>query len=167
MTSNAHESADKPVGMPVVRKIEFSDLTAALSAGAKDFLAAPMFGLFFGGFFALGGLLMVLFIAKLDMHYMIYPLAIAFPLLGPFAAVGLYEVSRDHQTGPGADLERCAGVCVGAKGPRTVDHGIRDAVHHVGVDVPGAPAGGDLPRSEVVFDAWAVFSTSSFTRRKG
>jgi uncharacterized membrane protein len=99
MTSNAHESADKPAGMPVVRKIEFSDLMAALSAGAKDFLAAPMFGLFFGGFFALGGLLMVLFIAKLDMHYMIYPLAIAFPLLGPFAAVGLYEVSRDIKQG--------------------------------------------------------------------
>ena len=99
MTSNVQENAGKPAGMPEVRTIEFSDLMAAFTAGVKDFLAAPLFGLFFGGFFAIGGLLMVLFIARLDMHYMIYPLAIAFPLIGPFAAVGLYEVSRDIEQG--------------------------------------------------------------------
>jgi uncharacterized membrane protein len=85
--------------MPVVRTIGMNDVKAAFSAGVKDFARAPLFGLFFGGFYALGGILAVAFAVKLDMHYMIYPLAIGFPLVGPFIAVGLYEVSRCLQEG--------------------------------------------------------------------
>ncbi len=99
MTTDAEADAGRPPAMPVVRSISFDDVKAALSAGVKDFFAAPLFGLFFGAFYALGGLLLVLFIARLDMHYMIYPLAIGFPLVGPFIAVGLYEVSRGIQRG--------------------------------------------------------------------
>ena len=98
--------ADKPQGstrsgstMPVIRNIGMDDLRAAFSAGVGDFIRAPLFGLFFGGFYALGGLLAVAFAVKFDMHYMIYPLAIGFPLVGPFIAVGLYEVSRCLQEG--------------------------------------------------------------------
>ncbi len=80
--------------MPVVRHIGLDDVRAAFVAGVRDFSRAPLFGLFFGGFYALGGLLAVAFVARLDMHYMIYPLAIGFPLVGPFIAVGIYEVSR-------------------------------------------------------------------------
>lgn len=85
--------------MPVVRNIGLGDIRAAFVAGVTDFFRAPLFGLFFGGFYALGGLLAVALIARLDMHYMIYPLAIGFPLVGPFVAVGLYEVSRCLQEG--------------------------------------------------------------------
>jgi uncharacterized membrane protein len=85
--------------MPKVNTIGLADVRAAVMAGVKDFARAPLFGLFFGGVFALGGLLVVAFIARLDMHYMIYPLAIGFPLVGPFIAVGLYEVSRCLQEG--------------------------------------------------------------------
>jgi uncharacterized membrane protein len=99
MTTDAGADAGRPPAMPVVRTISFDDVKAAFSAGVKDFMAAPLFGLFFGAFYSLGGLLMVLFIARLDMHYMIYPLAIGFPLVGPFIAVGLYEVSRGIQRG--------------------------------------------------------------------
>jgi len=80
--------------MPVVRTIGMNDIKAAFVGGIRDFTRAPLFGLFFGGFYALGGLLAVAFVAQLDMHYMIYPLAIGFPLVGPFVAVGIYEVSR-------------------------------------------------------------------------
>ena len=83
--------------MPVVRQIGLGDIRAAFAAGVGDFRRAPLFGLFFGGFYALGGLLVVAFIARLDMHYMIYPFAIGFPLVGPFVAVGLYDVSRRLQ----------------------------------------------------------------------
>lgn len=85
--------------MPVVRTIGMNDIKAAFAAGMGDFARAPLFGLFFGGFYALGGLLAVAFVARLDMHYLIYPLAIGFPLVGPFVAVGLYEVSRCLQEG--------------------------------------------------------------------
>ncbi|WP_108883686.1 DUF2189 domain-containing protein [Anderseniella sp. Alg231-50] len=85
--------------MPVVRRIGLADIRAAFVAGVGDFFRAPLFGLFFGGFYALGGLLVVALIARLDMHYMIYPLAIGFPLVGPFVAVGIYEVSRCLQDG--------------------------------------------------------------------
>ena len=85
--------------MPVVRNIGMDDIRAAFSAGVRDFARAPLFGLFFGGFYALGGWLAVAFAAKFDMHYMIYPLAIGFPLVGPFVAVGIYEVSRCLQEG--------------------------------------------------------------------
>ncbi len=85
--------------MPIVRRIGLSDLKMAFAAGLRDFFQAPLFGLFFGGFYALGGLLAVAFVARLDMHYMIYPLAIGFPLVGPFVAVGIYEVSRSLQDG--------------------------------------------------------------------
>ena len=80
--------------MPVVRIIGMDDLRVAFKSGVSDFVRAPLFGLFFGGFYALGGLLAVAFAVQFDMHYMIYPLAIGFPLVGPFVAVGLYEVSR-------------------------------------------------------------------------
>jgi uncharacterized membrane protein len=99
MTSDANAGAQMPPAMPVVRTIGFDDLKAAFSAGVKDFMAAPLFGLFFGAFYALGGLAIVMFISSLEMHYMIYPLAIGFPLVGPFIAVGLYEVSRGIQRG--------------------------------------------------------------------
>lgn len=85
--------------MPKVQLIGFGDLKAVLVAGVKDFARAPLFGLFFGGICVLGGLLAIAFVSRFDMHYMIYPLAIGFPLVGPFVAVGLYEVSRYLQEG--------------------------------------------------------------------
>ena len=85
--------------IPKVQHIGFGDLKAVLVAGVKDFARAPLFGLFFGGIYVLGGLLAIAFVSRFDMHYMIYPLAIGFPLVGPFVAVGLYEVSRCLQEG--------------------------------------------------------------------
>jgi uncharacterized membrane protein len=58
-----------------------------------------MFGIFFGAIYAIGGLLIVQSLFVWDMSWMIYPVAIGFPLIGPFAAAGLYEVSRRLQAG--------------------------------------------------------------------
>lgn len=41
---------------PVVRRIGVHDVVEAFVAGLRDFQAAPLFGLFFGGLYALGGL---------------------------------------------------------------------------------------------------------------
>jgi uncharacterized membrane protein len=93
------ELDDMPKPAPRVRAIGIGDIVDALERGLRDFRAAPLFGLFFGGIFALGGMLIVLCASALDMGYISYPLAVGFALIGPFIAVGLYEVSRRRETG--------------------------------------------------------------------
>ena len=85
--------------MPEVNAISTGDLIACLKAGLSDFARAPLFGLFFGGVFAIAGIIIVMSVSSWDMPWMIYPFAIGFPIIGPFAAVGLYEVSRRLRAG--------------------------------------------------------------------
>ena len=84
----------RPTPMPSVRPVTVHDILAALRAGINDFLRAPLFGLFFGGVYAVGGLFILASLMYFEMVWLIIPIAIGFPLIGPFAAVGLYEVSR-------------------------------------------------------------------------
>ena len=84
----------KPPPRPVIAKVEIGDVWDALRAGASDFRHAPLLGLFFGGFYSLAGLLMLALLIKFETPWMIIPIAIGFPLVGPFVAVGLYETSR-------------------------------------------------------------------------
>jgi len=86
--------AYQPPKIPSVKTIGFSDVRAALRAGWQDFLKAPMLGMFFGGFYAVGGLAIWAGLMVYNMPWMIIPIAIGFPLVGPFVAVGTYEVSR-------------------------------------------------------------------------
>lgn len=80
--------------MPVVRQLSPADIADSLKAGVADFLSAPLYGLFFGGVYFAGGLFILAALRLFDMPWMIIPVAIGFPLIGPFVAVGLYEVSR-------------------------------------------------------------------------
>lgn len=82
---------------PEIKKATLEDLRFALSMGLKDFVKAPQFGLFFGGVFAVAGLLLVYGMFVLDMLWLSYPLIIGFSLIGPFIATGLYEVSRRQE----------------------------------------------------------------------
>ena len=89
----------RPPAMPQVNRIGFADLAEVLRKGLSDFASAPLFGLFFGGVYAAGGIIIALSLTVWDIPWMIYPVAIGFPLIGPFIAVGLYEVSRRLQAG--------------------------------------------------------------------
>ena len=96
-TPAAESDADtfvRPPDPTRVNAITVSDIVDALAAGMRDFRKAPAFGLFFGAVFALGGNLVLLTASALQMSYLSYPLAVGFCLIGPFIAVGLYEVSR-------------------------------------------------------------------------
>ncbi|MGL5447297.1 MAG: DUF2189 domain-containing protein, partial [Rhabdaerophilum sp.] len=84
---------------PVVKRITRHDIAEAIVAGLRDFQAKPVYGLVFGGFYALGGLAILFSVTSLQMAYLAYPLAAGFALLGPFVAVGLYEVSRRREAG--------------------------------------------------------------------
>ncbi|MGP9821563.1 DUF2189 domain-containing protein [Salinarimonas sp. NSM] len=103
----------RPRAEPVVRAITQDDVRAALAEGLSDFRAAPQFGLFFGAVYALGGIALVLLTAYSGMGYLVYPLAAGFALIGPFVAVGLYEVSRRRETGERLAFGPVLGVVFG------------------------------------------------------
>ncbi len=74
--------------------LAISDVFAALHAGWRDFTRAPLLGLFFGGIYAAAGILLYFLLSYYRTVWLILPLAIGFPLVGPFVAAGLYEISR-------------------------------------------------------------------------
>src|SRR5215475_7708228 len=84
---------------PVVRSVAVTDIAEALVEGLRDFQALPLYGLAFGALYAVGGIAIILCLAAFGMAYLAYPLAAGFALIGPFVAIGLYEVSRRRETG--------------------------------------------------------------------
>ncbi|WP_425358800.1 DUF2189 domain-containing protein [Aquibium carbonis] len=114
MTNTPREAP--PVGqtmapsMPRVNALTVADLRECLMLGLSDFARAPLYGLFFGGVFAAAGIAIVLGLTAWDMPWMIYPFAIGFPLIGPFAAAGLYEVSRRLEIGRPLDRAQVLSV---------------------------------------------------------
>ncbi len=96
--------------MPEIRSITIDDLKAVLAAGWADFKAAPRLGLFFGGVYAIGGIVLIIAVVVMKSAYLAYPLAIGFPLIGPFVAVGLYETSRRLESGEPLDWSSILGV---------------------------------------------------------
>jgi uncharacterized membrane protein len=94
-TANIHA----PSVLPAVRKITFADLNDALAKGWDDFKQKPSHVFFLGIIYPLIGL----FLGRLAFGYevlpLIYPLAAGFALLGPFAAIGFYEISRRREQG--------------------------------------------------------------------
>jgi len=105
MTSNTTDTsapsdtrAPRP-RQPKVRTVTREDITAALEAGFSDFMARPVMSGFFGLFYALFGILFVWALLWLGKVWMVIPAVVAFPLVAPFAAAGLYEISRRLQAG--------------------------------------------------------------------
>ena len=90
MTDPAPHPPASPV--PEISKVTVVELWTALKAGLWDFRTAPLFGLFFSSFYVVAGLLLVWIGAGTFLWTLAF--ALGFPLIAPFAAVGLYEVSR-------------------------------------------------------------------------
>jgi uncharacterized membrane protein len=116
--SEAHQprTAIDTGSMPVVRTIHAADIVDALAKGIRDFQAYPAFGLFFGAIYMLGGVLTLAAAFRWDMNYLVYPLAAGFVLIGPFVAVGLYEVSRRRELGETVTWRAVLGVIFAQSG---------------------------------------------------
>src|SRR5271168_4213647 len=84
---------------PIVRNIGFADLKDAVAKGIDDFLAMPTHVIFLVIIYPLVGM----FLARMTFGYsvvpLLFPLAAGFALIGPFAAIGLYELSRQRERG--------------------------------------------------------------------
>lgn len=83
----------------VIRDLEISDLSDALRKGAQDFVALRTDVMFIVLIYPAIGLLLTWFAVNREMLPLLFPLITGFALLGPVAAVGLYEMSRRHEKG--------------------------------------------------------------------
>lgn len=101
---------DRPNGAPSVRPISFGDITNSLLAGWRDFRATPVPGLFFANFYVLGGLIMTWVTYVTGSTFWLVLAVMGFPLVGAFAALGLYETSRRRAAGEPLNLREIAGV---------------------------------------------------------
>ncbi|MBF9061063.1 DUF2189 domain-containing protein [Rhodobacterales bacterium HKCCSP123] len=88
-----------PSKVPELREMSMGDIGQALGAGLRDYWRKPMMGLFFSHVYVVGGWLLYLMLFLWHMEWLAIPLTFGFPLLGPFLAVGLYEVSRRLEAG--------------------------------------------------------------------
>jgi uncharacterized membrane protein len=91
--------ADATPAHPIVRKIGWVDLKDALVKGFEDFLAMPSHLLFIGLLYPIFGICLAALSFTNNALPLLFPLVSGFALLGPFAAIGLYEISRRRELG--------------------------------------------------------------------
>ncbi len=81
-----------PSPPPDINRLTPAEIVASLKAGIWDFRHAPLYGFFFSSFYVVVGFVLLWIGAGTFVWTL--ALSLGFPLVAPFAAVGLYEVSR-------------------------------------------------------------------------
>ncbi|EXI74465.1 MAG TPA: DUF2189 domain-containing protein [Candidatus Accumulibacter phosphatis] len=98
MSKNNSAAAENPASrFPVIRNIEATAIPRWLAAGWRDCRAAGLASLFYGCCFAVAGWLMYFVFAKA--YALFAGLTTGFLLVGPFLAIGLYDLSRRMERG--------------------------------------------------------------------
>jgi uncharacterized membrane protein len=87
------------IATPVIRSIHLSDLRDALALGWDDFKAVPSHAIILCVIYPVLGLVMARMVLGYSVLPLLFPLAAGFALIGPFAALGLYELSRRRERG--------------------------------------------------------------------
>jgi uncharacterized membrane protein len=98
VTPLAQDSQDSAAG-PIIRTIQLSDLHEALRLGWEDFKAVPSHAIILCVIYPVLGLVLARAVLGYSVLPLLFPLAAGFALLGPFAALGLYELSRRRERG--------------------------------------------------------------------
>src|SRR5271168_3977751 len=84
---------------PRVRRIGPEDCFSALKEGLDDFFSMPTYPIFVGLFYAVAGIALFAMTSLGNALHLAFPLAAGFALIGPFVAIGLYEMSRRRERG--------------------------------------------------------------------
>ncbi|KIC11963.1 cytochrome C oxidase subunit I [Leisingera sp. ANG-M1] len=85
--------------IPEARTLTMDDIIHSLAAGLEDFAACRSDAMFLVLFYPLIGIAMVVMSLSMNLLPLIVPMIMGFAILGPVAAVGLYEMSRRREAG--------------------------------------------------------------------
>jgi uncharacterized membrane protein len=95
---------------PTIRTITVADLRDVLAKGYDDFAAMPSHAVFLCVVFPIIGLVMAGLTLGYELLWLIFPLLVGFALVGPVAAIGLYELSRRRERGLEVSIEDALNV---------------------------------------------------------
>ncbi|HEU4660515.1 MAG TPA: DUF2189 domain-containing protein [Pseudolabrys sp.] len=95
---------------PAVRHLEIKDLKDALRKGWADFSEMPSHAIFLCVIYPVVGIILAQLTFGFAMLPFLFPLAAGFALLGPVAALGLYEMSRRREAGLQTDASHALDV---------------------------------------------------------
>lgn len=85
--------------LPQARKLSMDDIIHSLAAGLEDFAACRSDAMFLVLFYPLIGIALIVMSLSMNLLPLIVPMIMGFAILGPVAAVGLYEMSSRREAG--------------------------------------------------------------------
>ncbi len=91
--------ADTPAAAPIINHIGLGDLRDAMRLGLQDFAASRTDVFFLCLFYPVIGLVLGRMASGYGLVPLLFPLVSGFALIGPFAAIGLNEMSRRREQG--------------------------------------------------------------------
>ncbi|OAM76551.1 DUF2189 domain-containing protein [Devosia elaeis] len=91
--------AGDKLDMPVIRTINMADLGEVLRSGIADFSAKPSHYVLLMLIYPIIGIVLTIWMNGFHTWPLLYPLIGGFALLGPIAALPLYEISRRREAG--------------------------------------------------------------------
>jgi len=94
-----HVLTGERLDIPEVRRLTIADLFTALRAGWRDFWRKPSHLAFLGLIYPLVGAALAIWSSGNNSWPLLFPLITGFALIGPFAALPIYEMSRRQELG--------------------------------------------------------------------
>jgi uncharacterized membrane protein len=98
-TNKSAVFASSGAAQPAIRNIDRNDLIDALRKGRDDFFAYPSHLILLAVIYPIVGVILARLTFGYDILPLLFPIISGFALIGPLAAVGLYEMSKHREKG--------------------------------------------------------------------